>query len=126
MNGVRLHPRLPVKLPVLITISGETQTQCEAQLLDMSLYGMGLRTRRAFEPGAEIHVTLDRFCFSGIVRHCKKQWKGYHSEYDNYRIGVIMREPLGEGDLDDILSGSWRKSAARVDSTAASEQTLRL
>jgi hypothetical protein len=110
MNGVRLHHRLPVKLPVQITVTGETPMQYEGLLLDMSVHGLGLRTRQELKPGTQIEVTLDKFCFAGVVRHCKKQWKGYHSPYDNFRIGVLMHEPLDESDLDGIVSGSWKKS----------------
>ncbi len=130
MKGVRLHHRLPVKLPVQIVIAGEAQLQCEAQLLDMSAYGLGLRTPQEMKPGAPIQVKWDKFCFSGIVRHCRKQWKGYHSQYDNYRIGVLLQDPLDERDLDDIASGAWRKSifspasAAHQDGPAAGPSAL--
>ena len=113
-NGVRRHQRISVKLPVQITIPGEPAGQFEAQLLDMSVEGMGLRTRREFQLGTQIHVSWDRFTFAGAVRNCKKQWKGYHSPYDNYRVGVLMTTPLDESDLEDIMSGAWRKQLSHA------------
>jgi hypothetical protein len=118
MNGVRKHNRFPIKLPVRITVPSEPAVQCEAQLLDMSVEGMGLRTRREFALGTQINVSWDRFCFSGAVRNCKKQWKGYHSPHDNYRIGVRMPVALDERQLDDIVSGAWRKSLSPAVSAA--------
>lgn len=110
MQQVRRDHRLPVKLPVTITVGQEPAEQHEAQLLDMSVHGMGLRTCRELAPGVQIQVQWDKFSFTGTIRHCKKQWKGYHSPYDNYRVGVLLWNPVDESDLDAIVSGSWRKS----------------
>ncbi len=112
MSGARVSPRLPVKLPVSISIAGEPEP-AEAVLLDISTRGIGLRTFRPLAPGSQIDVTWAGGILSGTVRHCKKQWKGYVSPIEHYRVGIQLRKPLDDSALDDIASGGWR-NARRV------------